>query len=97
MRPEHLEKSGMSAEETTTFLDALAAVVEPVKLRFLWRPSLKDAVDEMVLEAAVNGRADYLATFNLRHLEAAAMKFGIRARRPRDVLREIRGGKDEKK
>jgi putative PIN family toxin of toxin-antitoxin system len=97
MRPEQLEKTGMSAEESTVFLDALAAVVEPVKLRFLWRPSLKDAADEMVLETAVNGHADYLATFNLKHLQEAAITFGIGARRPGDVLGEIRGGKGEKK
>ena len=36
-------------------LDALAAVVEPVILRFYWRPQLKDPNDEMVLETAVNG------------------------------------------
>jgi hypothetical protein len=30
------------------------------------RPPLRDPNDEMVLEAAVNGRADALVTFNVR-------------------------------
>ena len=34
--------------------------------RFLWRPKLRDPSDEMVLEAAINGSADALVTFNRR-------------------------------
>ena len=69
--------------------------MEPVALRFLWRPQLKNPGDEMVLEMAVNGQADCLATFNVRHLREAAMVFGIRATRPGEVWREIRGAKHE--
>lgn len=31
-----------------------------------WRPRLRDADNDMVLEAAVNGRAEVIATFNAR-------------------------------
>jgi hypothetical protein len=41
------------------------------------------------LEAAANGVADWLVTFNLRHLAEAAREFGIRALRPCDAWREI--------
>lgn len=96
-RPEHLKVIGLSAEEVNEVLDALAAVIEPVTLHFLWRPRLKDPADEMVLETAVNGGADRLVTFNVRHLAGAAMAFGVRTRLPGAALREIRGGIDEKK
>jgi hypothetical protein len=33
-------------------LDAVAAIAEPVRLDFLWRPFLSDASDDMVLETA---------------------------------------------
>jgi predicted nucleic acid-binding protein len=33
-------------------------MAEPVPTHFLWRPQLRDPNDEVVLEAAVNGRAD---------------------------------------
>ena len=69
----------MSAEDVNAILDALAAVMERVTLRFLWRPQLRDPADEMVLETAVNGNADYLATFNIRHLGEPAAIFGILA------------------
>ena len=96
-RPEHLDRMGITAEEIGTVLDALAAVVEPVILRFLWRPQLRDPADEMVLETAGNGRADRLATFNLRHFGPAARGFGIRAAPPGAIWKEIRGVNHEKK
>jgi predicted nucleic acid-binding protein len=43
----------------------------------------------MVLETAVNGEADWLVTFNVRHLAEAARGFGIRVLRPREAWREI--------
>jgi len=88
-RPEHLSASGLSVQETNAVLDAFAAVVEPIRLRFLWRPRLKDPADEMVLETAVNGRADRLVTFNLRHLMRAAEEFGIRTLTPPGAWKEI--------
>jgi predicted nucleic acid-binding protein len=94
-RPEHLDASGLTPRQVSEVLDALVKVSIPVHLRFLWRPRLRDPADEMVLETAVNGAADWLVTFNLRHLADAAREFGIRALRPCDAWREIR--KNEKK
>ncbi len=94
-RPEHLEASGLTSHEINDVLDALVKVSIPVPFWFLWRPRLKDPADEMVLETAVNGEADWLVTFNLRHLAIAAREFGIRVMRPCDAWKEIR--KHEKK
>ena len=96
-RPEHLKAIGLRAEEVNEVLAALAAVMEPVALRFLWRPRLKDPADEMVLETAVNGGADRLTTFNVRHLAEAARVFGIRTSPPGALWREIQGASHEKK
>lgn len=96
-RPEHLAAIGVSWEDVDTVLSAMAAVIEPVRLRFLWRPQLKDPGDEMVLETTVNGQADRLVTFNLRHLGHAALKFGITACLPGEAWREIRRREHEKK
>jgi putative PIN family toxin of toxin-antitoxin system len=89
-RAEHLRASGLTIEDVNEILDALARVLTPVRLRFLWRPRLKDPADEMVLETAVNGGADRLVTFNVRHLAGAAGEFGIRVMRPPDALKEYR-------
>jgi len=34
-------------------------------LHYLWRPQLRDPVDEMVLETALNGRAEVLVSLNI--------------------------------
>ncbi len=89
-RPEHLAAMGLNIAEVEEFLDALAGAIEPVTMRFLWRPRLRDPGDEMVLETAVNGHADRLITFNVRHLAAAAKEFGIRVLEPGPAWREMR-------
>jgi putative PIN family toxin of toxin-antitoxin system len=89
-RPEHLDASGLTLRQMNEVLDALVRVSIPVHLWFLWRPRLKDPADEMVLETAVNGEADWLVTFNVRHLADAAREFGIRVMRPCDAWMEIR-------
>jgi len=88
-RPEHLDASGLTSEQVNEVLDALAKVLIAVPLWFLWRPRLKDPADEMVLETAVNGGADRLVTFNMRHLAAAAREFGIQVLQPRDVWKDV--------
>ena len=64
-RPEQLAASGRSAAMTDAFLDALSLFIEPVHLHYLWRPQLRDPADEMVLETALNGRAEVLVTLNI--------------------------------
>src|SRR5450759_996469 len=65
-RAQHLVASKLSAQDVGILLDAVASVGEPVRPAFLWRPSLRDADDDMVLEVAVNGQADAIVTFNRR-------------------------------
>lgn len=91
--PANLKEAGATREEVGDILDALGLVLTPVRIPFLWRPQLKDPADEMVLETAVNGQADALVTFNLRHLKAATNRFGIRVCRPGTIWREIGEGK----
>ena len=73
----------------TTF--TLAAVMEPVRVHYLWRPRLRDADDDMVLEVAVNGRADAIVTFNLRDFGAVPAGFGIELLRPAEAMRRLIG------
>ena len=54
-RPEQRIAHGLTLEMIDEFLAELGALVEPVEVRFLWRPQVRDPSDEMVLEAAING------------------------------------------
>ena len=87
-RPEQRLAHGLGLEELDRFLCALASACEPVEIRFHWRPQLTDADDELVLEAAVNGRADALVTHNVRDFSGVAERFGLRVIRPGDLLKE---------
>lgn len=88
-RPDNLAAAALSIGEVGIFLDGLAALVTPVRPHFLWRPQLRDPNDEMVLEAAVNGQADAIVTFNLRDFLPAANRFGIEVARPGDIIRRL--------
>lgn len=81
--------SGLSESEVGTVISALCAVGEPVEGWFLWRPQLRDPSDEMVLEAAVNGRADALVTFNRRDFGDVPGTFGVEVLSPRHALRRL--------
>src|SRR5205809_979636 len=88
--PEHQMAAGLSGSEVDIFVNAVIAMAEPVKTHFLWRPQLRDPGDEMVLEAAVNGRADALVTFNRRDFGTAPSRFGVAVLLPREVITKLR-------
>ena len=87
--PAQLSESGLSESEVRTIIRALCAVAEPVVSWFLWRPQLRDPTDEMVLEAAINGTADALVTFNQRDFGDAPKQFGIAVVAPQEALRRL--------
>ncbi len=89
LRPETLEPAGLSARDALDLLDDLCAACLPVGIDVRWRPQSPDASDDLVIEAAVNGLADAIATFDLRDLREPAARFGIPAETPADVLRRI--------
>jgi len=85
-----LQQAGVPAHDALDFLNGLCAVCRPVTVRVRWRPHSPDSGDDLVIDAAVNGLADAIATFNLRDLRAPAARFGILAELPADTLRRIR-------
>jgi putative PIN family toxin of toxin-antitoxin system len=88
-RAENLNAFNLTVDEIERFLDNMSLLVTPVTPFFLWRPQLRDPADEHILEAAVNGHADAIVTFNQRHFQAAARRFGIAVLSPGDALRRL--------
>lgn len=86
---EHRLAADLSEKEAGIFVDAVLAMVEPVESHFTWRPQLRDPGDELVLDAAVNGRADAIVTFNLRDFGSSPASFGIEVLRPADAFKRI--------
>jgi predicted nucleic acid-binding protein len=50
---------------------------------------LPDADDDMVLEAAVNGRANGIATFNVSDFRPATDRFGIAVISPGEAVKRL--------
>ena len=90
LRAEHRLVTSMSEADIAGFLAALASAAEGVEVHFQWRPQLGDPADEMVLEAAINGRADALVTHNISDFATAAVRFGLRVVTPGTLLKELK-------
>ena len=65
-------------------------MIEPVDVHFQWRPQVRDPSDEMVLEAAINGRADALVTYNVRDFAWAGERFAIAILSPAELLKKVK-------
>jgi predicted nucleic acid-binding protein len=87
---EHRLAAGLDLQEATDFIDPVVALCEPVENSFLWRPQLRDPSDELVLEAAVNGQAKAIVTFNLRDFGDAAAGFGVELWLPSEALKRTK-------
>jgi len=89
-RDDQLSAHGQSIEQIDVVLTVLSRRIIPVDIYFQWKPQLPDPDDEMILEAAINGRADAIATHNLRHFLPVAPRFGIRVLSPSQFLLEVK-------
>jgi len=89
-RTKHLSRARATDAEVAEILDALAGLCVPVVFDYNWRPSGTHADDELVVETAVNGHADAVATFNVKDMGAAAATFSFQVLRPGLLLRRMR-------
>ncbi len=91
-RAEHLQATGLDAEEVDRFLDDFMAHADHITPHFRTRPSVHDPDDEMFAELAVNGQADALVFFNIgdyRPADPRAPRLAIPVCRPGDILRRL--------
>ena len=88
-RPEHLAAAQISTADVDVLLDAIALVAEPIRISYLWRPMLPDPGDDLVLETAVNARAEVVVTFNRRDFALASARFGFEVVSPADAVQRL--------
>ena len=69
-------------------LDFVCAAGHRQPIYFLWRPTLRDPSDDLVLEVAAHGRCDRIVTFNTRDF-AGSERFGLRVETPAAFLRSL--------
>jgi putative PIN family toxin of toxin-antitoxin system len=82
------DEIGLSALDVSALIDSLCALAHHHEIYFLWRPSLPDANDELILELAVSAQCDYIVTHNLTDFKDIE-KFGIKAVTPGNFLKII--------
>ncbi len=95
-RPTQLAAFGLALADIDDILADLAGRILPVATHYQWRPQLRDPSDEMVLEAAVNARADAIVTYNLRDFAPAA-NFGIPVLNPGQTFQHFHLSKSARK
>ena len=76
-------------EDIVGVVDYLCSVATRREIHYLWRPTLKDANDDMVLELAVEAEANSIVTHNVRDF-AGSEKYRVAVVTPQEFLRSLR-------
>jgi predicted nucleic acid-binding protein len=79
---------GLTLEDLDALLDDLCVLGERHLVHYLWRPTLRDPGDELVLEVAVAAGGTEILTHNVRDF-AGSRHFGVLVTTPRQWLTKI--------
>lgn len=82
------QAQGLTDELLEAAFGDLVELIEPVRIDFQWKPQLRDADDEFVLEAATNGHAYAIVPHNVRDFLPEAERLGVRIVTPGGIIRE---------
>jgi predicted nucleic acid-binding protein len=88
----HVAASLLSDADVRELLDYVCGVAVHQEVFFLWRPFLRDASDDMIVELAVAAGCEVIVTHNVRDFRGAE-RFGLRIVTPAAFLQELRGEK----
>lgn len=76
---------GLSEQQIEGFIDYFCTVSLHRKIFYLWRPSLRDADDEFLLDLAVEAQVDYIVTFNKKDFRGVE-RFNIELATPKEFM-----------
>jgi putative PIN family toxin of toxin-antitoxin system len=77
-------------DELDSLIDSFIYISNKVEINYLWRPFLKDAKDDKILETAFNAGAEFIVTFNKKDFENVEKCFGIKIVSPKELLGVIK-------
>ena len=73
--------------EKTNLLAAFMSVCQWVRVYYLWRPNLLDEADNHLIELAVAGNAEIIATRNIKYFKQSQLKFPqVKILEPEEIL-----------
>jgi putative PIN family toxin of toxin-antitoxin system len=88
-REEIVEKCRLSPAEMADLFAAFVSVCEWVQLYYLWRPNLRDEGDNHLMELAIAGNAEVIATNNVKDFRGAQLLFPtVAVLKPEQIIRQ---------
>ena len=79
---------GVDESMALEFVQYLASIAHLQEVHFLWRPFLRDADDDMILECAIASGAKYIITHNVKDFRRAP-ELGVTAVTPSQFLKSV--------
>lgn len=76
---------GTTHEEIDVLIDGICSIARRHNIFYLWRPLSSDPKDDFLIELAATANADFIITYNPRHLRPAE-QFGVRLLTPKEFL-----------
>jgi predicted nucleic acid-binding protein len=92
LRPEHLAASRQTSSKILTLIETLEELAEAIHVSVKPRPLSSDPNDDMILDVAINGRADVVVTQNVKHFKRPGNQYGIHVCSPVELLMALRKG-----
>jgi putative PIN family toxin of toxin-antitoxin system len=84
----HAKKFWPEPGRLSDLLNFLIAHSNRPRISYSWRPLLRDADDDMVLELAIAAQAGFIVTHNIRDF-VGAERFGVGVLTPAEFLRKL--------
>ncbi|MGD8590088.1 MAG: putative toxin-antitoxin system toxin component, PIN family [Chromatiales bacterium] len=78
---------GLNDQDINDILDYILCQSSIRQIFYLWRPFLKDPLDDLVLEVAVESQSEYIVTFNKKDFSGIE-RFGIKVVTPQEFMAE---------
>lgn len=80
-------RSRLDATQRSELLDIFLSTCRWTRIYFGWRPNLRDEGDNHLVELAVAGGAEFIVSYNIRHLKTMELKFeGLAIATPAQLL-----------
>lgn len=77
----------LTDNEKTNLLAAFMSACQWVRVYYLWRPNLLDEADNHLIELAVAGNAEIIATRNIKDFKRSQLKFPqLKILEPEEIL-----------
>lgn len=84
-----LARCPLTEIEIRTLLQSLISVSQWTSVYYTWRPNLKDEADNHLIELAVAGNAQLIATNNIKDFKSPELRFpDLIILKPEDILKK---------